>query len=485
MNKKHYDLLKSCSDKKDMTDWNLFRLRNPNKKIDLKFSSLSNFYLMEANLQGIDLRYVLINNTKMNGADVKNSRLTSYTFLITRFIIMSLIIFYIGYFTDLIIIKTITSLNNLINNAFLLMINIFISSFIIIFLVHFINTSTSDVYRNIFTFVIQFIGIILFIFVFVGVFSLLFNLYIALFVITIIIFFGAMYDFNSIVERQYKSIANSKNPMEAINFNSKYLSNIKESEELKEELSKIEHKSKEQEKIKNELDNDKNLAADIRESFQIRLNALEKEETKRLETEQLLKARIDIIEKREDEEADIRKSMDAIKESFSHIDTIEKSIYYMNKIYGVLLMIGILMLIYFGYTSFENRETTFLQLKEITFSASLGIVIFYATPILFSFVIIVFSISNLNRNIKEKEKLLEKKYLIELIESTFYAQIRNGGDARDAMEKLIQKLADSAYEQLSLQVNKSQNENVQQKSYRDRIVEKRVDLMINALIKKI
>lgn len=47
---KHYDLLKSCSDKKDMTEWNEWRENNPNEDILLEGQDFTGWYLKGADL---------------------------------------------------------------------------------------------------------------------------------------------------------------------------------------------------------------------------------------------------------------------------------------------------------------------------------------------------------------------------------------------------------------------------------------------------
>jgi uncharacterized protein YjbI with pentapeptide repeats len=46
-----YDMLKRCSDKKDMTEWNEWRKKNPDEKILLEKADLERAYLEDANLQ--------------------------------------------------------------------------------------------------------------------------------------------------------------------------------------------------------------------------------------------------------------------------------------------------------------------------------------------------------------------------------------------------------------------------------------------------
>ena len=54
--KEAYELLKKCSDAKDLTEWNEFRKSTNYAPINLRFANLQNFYLQKAELQNVDLR---------------------------------------------------------------------------------------------------------------------------------------------------------------------------------------------------------------------------------------------------------------------------------------------------------------------------------------------------------------------------------------------------------------------------------------------
>ena len=477
MKQNDYNLLKYCSDKKDMTEWNLYRLRNPKKSINLKLKSLDNFYLLEANLNNINLSFTSLSKAKLNGADVSNSKIISKKFLFTSiFILVSILAYIIDYFGINFI-----KLSNNIEGAYTL--SIIISTiFIDIFIDNF---SRNKLKMTLFTLIVQAIGIvsILLLILFYSI-SWISTDVIAWRIIYFIFIFITYIILKDYYKEQQEAIALTNNPEDVINFNNDYLLEEKKSTLLKEELTNIERQLKEKEKIKEELENDVNLSSTIRVNFENRLNDIQKKETESKEYANLLRDKILIIEKQENDSEQVKQSMDAIKESFSYLNKTEKSIFFMNIIYGLFLIIGISMLAYFGYLSYLHREDYFSKLTDITFSSSLGIVIFYATPILFSFSIIIFSISNLNKNIKEKEKIFEKKYLIELLESTFYAQIRLGNNTKNALQKLIDKLADSAYDKLSSNNSENNKDNIKENkiSFKNK---KQLEMIIQSLFKKI
>ncbi len=76
--KKAYQLLKKYSDKKDMTEWNEYREKTENQKINLRFEHLGRFYLKNANLKNIDFRFARLNDVNMLGADVENAKIDAF-----------------------------------------------------------------------------------------------------------------------------------------------------------------------------------------------------------------------------------------------------------------------------------------------------------------------------------------------------------------------------------------------------------------------
>jgi hypothetical protein len=68
-----YDMLKRCSDKKDMTEWNNWRKEHPHKEICLQGAHLENAYLREANLENASLRYTRLENAKLMEANLRGA----------------------------------------------------------------------------------------------------------------------------------------------------------------------------------------------------------------------------------------------------------------------------------------------------------------------------------------------------------------------------------------------------------------------------
>jgi hypothetical protein len=77
-NQQQYDLLKRCSDKKDMTEWNKWRKDNPNEEIwlqgaNLQKAHLENAYLAYAHLENADLRETNLENAFLGDVYMNNT----------------------------------------------------------------------------------------------------------------------------------------------------------------------------------------------------------------------------------------------------------------------------------------------------------------------------------------------------------------------------------------------------------------------------
>jgi len=80
-NQQQYDLLKRCSDKKDMTEWNQWRQEHPDEEIclqkaDLRDAHLENAELYKANLVNADLYKAHLVNADLTYAHLENANLS-------------------------------------------------------------------------------------------------------------------------------------------------------------------------------------------------------------------------------------------------------------------------------------------------------------------------------------------------------------------------------------------------------------------------
>jgi len=74
--KKAYALLKKCSDKLDMREWNEYRKVTNHSLVNLRYANLENFYLIDADLQNVDLQNTNFNKAKCTGANVENANIS-------------------------------------------------------------------------------------------------------------------------------------------------------------------------------------------------------------------------------------------------------------------------------------------------------------------------------------------------------------------------------------------------------------------------
>jgi len=78
-NQSQYDMLKRCSDKKDMTEWNQWRKDNPDEDVLLEKAKLQGFYLTALpfdNLQGADLSNANLQGTDLSEANLRGADLS-------------------------------------------------------------------------------------------------------------------------------------------------------------------------------------------------------------------------------------------------------------------------------------------------------------------------------------------------------------------------------------------------------------------------
>jgi len=76
-NKKQYDLLKKCSNNKDVTKWNAWRKENPKEKIILAGAELSSFELTGLNLNSANLADANLANANLREAQLFNANLSN------------------------------------------------------------------------------------------------------------------------------------------------------------------------------------------------------------------------------------------------------------------------------------------------------------------------------------------------------------------------------------------------------------------------
>lgn len=75
-----YEMLKRCSDKKDMTEWKEWRRDNPNKDVLLEGADLSHTTINDANFLRANLKSAILMNADLRGSCLMHSNLDSADF---------------------------------------------------------------------------------------------------------------------------------------------------------------------------------------------------------------------------------------------------------------------------------------------------------------------------------------------------------------------------------------------------------------------
>ncbi len=83
-NQEQYDILKRCSENKEITEWNSYRVEHPKVRIHLKNADLEGADLRGADLRGADLRGADLKGAKLRGAYLRDAiyeKITDYKLL--------------------------------------------------------------------------------------------------------------------------------------------------------------------------------------------------------------------------------------------------------------------------------------------------------------------------------------------------------------------------------------------------------------------
>ena len=77
-----YEMLKRCSDKKDITEWNQWRQKHPNEEILLEGACLIDAHLERAKLNMANMGSTTLRRTNMRGANLNSAKLQGAGFLL-------------------------------------------------------------------------------------------------------------------------------------------------------------------------------------------------------------------------------------------------------------------------------------------------------------------------------------------------------------------------------------------------------------------
>lgn len=425
--KKAYELLKKCSDAKDLTEWNEFRKATNYASINLRFAELENFYLQKAELQNVDFRGSL----SLNTIDFKFANLQNAVFLLKKYY---LTLFLLGFFITFFLVTSTRAFNY---DVFLLaQLNTFILK------IAFYNITILALSFVIFNQINQKFGFLIFIIKFAifntvlltgfesgilgagglniiqqtGILaeqSLIHPFFLGSFI-------ASIYFYTTLIAIKYedkrneslqKTIALAFNPEKVNGFNKKYLLNRSKSlvQELQVEASAL---SKVIESTHN--DEQKERLIDRLEKLEEKIQFYDVQE----ENANLQKTQIENI-------------IFELQFPYRYIhQTITKIEFHNRFYYGAIVgLIGIFIYaILHGYI--DQKMLTFISLftKETlpSFGTIFGVILFYGSPVLIGISLIIYFIAQINKNIDKITELQEQERNIKQIASTIKAKAQIG-----------------------------------------------------------
>ncbi|MDP2077553.1 MAG: pentapeptide repeat-containing protein [Sulfuricurvum sp.] len=425
--KKAYQLLKKCSDAKDLTEWNEHRKATNYTPINLRFADLRDFYLKKAELQYVDLRGARLERAEFYLANTEEMRFSAI-----KYFWMLIGFFFLIYILFLLFLK---QNDRIIFDSVVFFVLIAIgffkskSSFIIVPLSIFIGAMSSFIFALIYDKqkvsaihqgILMFLGIPysdlsgLFEFIMISSTTFLISIYVSSYT-----------DENEKIN--HISIRSAKNPEKAIGFDRKYLDNKTKSvvQELEKEATEL-NKS-----IESTQDD---------EQKQKLVHRLEK-----------LEEKIQFYDAQE-EKASLQKTqienvIGELQAPYKYIHQTITKIEWHNRIYySAIFGLAALFLYAIANGYIDQRVISFTSLftKDIqpTFGTIFGVILFYGTPVLLGISLIIYFIAQINKNIDKITELQEQERNIKQIASTIKAKAQIGMSDEEFVKEtknLIQK----------------------------------------------
>ncbi|MCK9374183.1 MAG: pentapeptide repeat-containing protein [Sulfuricurvum sp.] len=421
--KKAYELLKKCSDAKDLTEWNEYRKATNYSPINLRFANLSNFYLQKAELQYIDFRGSNFKNTDFKLADVNKANISIQIYKILYlmgFIIVGINI-YLFFSNNILGIQ----LHN--DDKLLILISVLgvfsalfsiISGAIIVFSIEGIwGSLVAGTFQG-----ILFGGII-------SIFSNYIDFNVFIFLLCLIgILFAYKFDSDIISkwENLPKALASAKNPDKVIGFDTKYLEKINSIvNELQEESSGL---SKAIETTQDDYKKQKLLIKQEKLEEKIQFY-LEQEKSARHQKTQ------------------VENVISELQSPYKYIHQTIGKIEWHNRFYygGIVVFIGIFIYaIAHGYVDQKMATFSSLFTKETlpSFGTIFGVILFFGSPVLIGISLIIYFIAQINKNIDKITELQEQERNIKQIASAIKAKAQVGMSDEEFVKEtknLIQK----------------------------------------------
>ncbi len=386
--KKAYQLLKKCSAKKDMTEWDGYREKTENQKINLRFTNLEGFYLKNANLKNIDFRFARLNNANMLGADVENAKIDAFLNYLFLFLFSMAIyvLIYMVVFTVTQDDKIASIVASIVGSAVGVAVGV-----------------AGAVVGAVAVFTAVFAAVVVAVVAAVAVVDVAVGVVGAVVVVFVVVAAAA-----DEIKINQTAFGKAKNPELAIGFDLKY-----KQEDISTEIGELEAR-----------------AATI-------VDIAEKEE--------LLKERVTLKEIQKNQNT-IDKAIESLTEPYEYLTSAVQKLKYHNLFfYAVILLIGLLVA-YISSEFISGREAymtkLFADTKAVNFGSIVGVSFFYGSPIIFLVAVIIYSVSQINKNLDKINELYTQKHYIDVLKSAFNSKTRVGATDEE-IKADIKKAADA------------------------------------------
>lgn len=418
--KEAYQILKKCSDAKDLTEWNEYRKTTNYAPINFRFIDMKNFYLQKAELQNVDLRGSDLNNANLYLADVANVNIESlifwrfYFLLLCLGIIISWIAIELG--TSQIKVALTSTIITILGVIVILV--VFINYFLkLTKIIHVVDTI------GVFTAIAGASAIIV-----AGISAMSYDDFSP--IQAVIAASGMLFFFRNqiknIIKKNQESIWIARNPEKAIGFDQTYINKSKSIEQsIEQELFEL---SKTIETIENN---------DEKQKILFKLQELENKKQFYIEQEKS-------AEKQKSRIEDVISELEA---PYEYIHQTIRKIERFNRIFYAAIIGLIAFFLYVithGYNDQRVMRFTSLFSKDMqpTFGTIFGVILFYGTPILLGISLIIYFIAQINKNIDKITELQEQERNIKQIASTIKAKAQIGMSDEEFVKEtknLIQK----------------------------------------------
>jgi len=153
-----------------------------------------------------------------------------------------------------------------------------------------------------------------------------------------------------------------------------------------------------------------------------------------------------------------------------NISKLRRHNYFFYGVIGILLTVFIYALSAHYLDTRSSQFLTVLQKDTVSFGSLFGVILFYATPILFGMSIIVYAITQINTNRQSIEGMQEQKRSIEVLQSTLLAQTEIADVSDDEIKALTQALQKGALERMFGKDKPTEKTPKEKSTYREKLL---------------